>query len=385
MDEKLTSLFDKNHLLVIDGLYNLTDDQKFLLEPLTQRGVESAIFIDGYINSATTGENHLADIVKVGTTASGVGVLYMHPEGDSDVSVPVLRVRNCDEITVSGAPAVKNGIVETEEGLYYFVNDVKTYAGLIEIDGNFYYVAGGGAVARGNYYVTHANGIMANGHYTFDEVTGKMLLNGICNVYGEDRYYVNGDLAKGAGVVNVAGKLYFVDADGKIVKDATVEVTEAGILGAGTYTADSKGVILLEGLVTLNGVTSYFANNRRAHRAGLVEVDGAYYYVIENGALATGFVTVKSTNGLKPFGVYEFDADGKMIIKNGLVDEEGDTYYYVDGKRTYAGLVEVDGDFYYIAGDCKAVKGRSYFITHTNGLIEKSRHAQFDADGKMIK
>ena len=40
----MTSLFDKNHLLVIDGLYNLTDDQKFLLEPLTQRGVESAIF-----------------------------------------------------------------------------------------------------------------------------------------------------------------------------------------------------------------------------------------------------------------------------------------------------------------------------------------------------
>ena len=44
MDEKFSSLFDKNHLLVIDGLYNLTTDQKYLLEPLTQRGVESAIF-----------------------------------------------------------------------------------------------------------------------------------------------------------------------------------------------------------------------------------------------------------------------------------------------------------------------------------------------------
>ena len=44
MDERFTSLFDKNHLLVIDGLYNLTNDQIFLLEPLTQRGVEAAIF-----------------------------------------------------------------------------------------------------------------------------------------------------------------------------------------------------------------------------------------------------------------------------------------------------------------------------------------------------
>ena len=44
LEERFTSLFDKNHLLVIDGLYNLTNDQKFLLEPLTQRGVEAAIF-----------------------------------------------------------------------------------------------------------------------------------------------------------------------------------------------------------------------------------------------------------------------------------------------------------------------------------------------------
>ncbi len=61
-------------------------------------GVEAAIFIDGYIYSATTGKNELADFVKVGAEVSAVGVLYMHPEGDSEVSVPVFRVRNCDDI-----------------------------------------------------------------------------------------------------------------------------------------------------------------------------------------------------------------------------------------------------------------------------------------------
>lgn len=64
-------------------------------------GKEAAIFIDGYIYSGTTGENNLAETVKEGATVSAVGVLYMHPEGSSDVSVPVLRVRNCDEITVT--------------------------------------------------------------------------------------------------------------------------------------------------------------------------------------------------------------------------------------------------------------------------------------------
>ena len=61
-------------------------------------GVEAAIFIDGYIKSATTGKNELVDFVKVGATVSAAGVLYKHPEGDSDVSVPVFRVRNCDDI-----------------------------------------------------------------------------------------------------------------------------------------------------------------------------------------------------------------------------------------------------------------------------------------------
>lgn len=56
------------------------------------------IFIDGYILSGTTGKNELASVVKEGQLVTAVGLLYKHPEGTSDVSVPCLRVRNCDEI-----------------------------------------------------------------------------------------------------------------------------------------------------------------------------------------------------------------------------------------------------------------------------------------------
>ena len=36
----------------------------------------------------------------MGNTVSAVGLLYMHPEGDSTESVAVLRVRDCDEVVL---------------------------------------------------------------------------------------------------------------------------------------------------------------------------------------------------------------------------------------------------------------------------------------------
>ena len=55
------------------------------------------MFIDGYITNPE-GVNNIHTWLKDGQTVSAIGLLYSHPEGDSDVSVPVLRVRNCDEI-----------------------------------------------------------------------------------------------------------------------------------------------------------------------------------------------------------------------------------------------------------------------------------------------
>lgn len=64
-------------------------------------GKEAAIFIDGYISSSTTGKNTLASIVKTGAVISATGILYNHPEGESDEAVPVLRVRDCDDIVTA--------------------------------------------------------------------------------------------------------------------------------------------------------------------------------------------------------------------------------------------------------------------------------------------
>ncbi len=73
------------------------------------KGDLAKVFIDGYILSGTTGKNTLASIVKKGNTVSAVGLLYMHPEGDSDVSVAVLRVRDCDEVKLIKAGTTSGG------------------------------------------------------------------------------------------------------------------------------------------------------------------------------------------------------------------------------------------------------------------------------------
>ncbi|MBR5762297.1 MAG: endo-1,4-beta-xylanase, partial [Lachnospiraceae bacterium] len=366
LDENVLSaavLTEEGYL--VEAAFKWTDIEAM---PLAEVGLELQVN-DANANGTRSGTLSWADKTGNGWSAPEVfGTILL-----VDNSVPAPNPGD------TPAPEPKNGVYEENGGLYYYENNQRVYAGLIEMcDNSFCYVIGNGVVFRnGHYYVKLTNGIMDSCHADFDE-NGRMLINGIKKVYDGDRFYKDGYLQKDAGVVKVGAYFYYVDAEGYIVKDATVDVVKTnGRIPTGTYRTE-KGHLVLDGVLTVDGKTAYYKDNKIGHRAGLVEDNGAFYYVIENGALAKGFVTVSKTNGLKEYGVYEFDAEGKMITdKNGFVDENGSTYYYVNGKRTYAGLVEVDGSLYYVAGDCKLVKGRSYYITHTHGLISKSTYAVF--------
>nr|MDY5755298.1 hypothetical protein [Eubacteriales bacterium] len=95
--------------------------------------------------------------------------------------------------------------------------------------------------------------------------------------------------------------------------------------------------------------------------------------------------------------MYEFDNDGKMIdppvidpdqpepeVKDGIVEEFGSLYYYVDGVLTPAGLIELDGSYYYVrTSNGEVVHGRSYWVTVTNGLLPEGMY-RFADDGRMI-
>jgi hypothetical protein len=73
-------------------------------------------------------------------------------------------------------PAIKNGIYADENGkLFYYVNDAKTYGGLLLIDGNYYYARTSGELVVGkDYWITKNNDLLPATKYSFD-AEGKMI------------------------------------------------------------------------------------------------------------------------------------------------------------------------------------------------------------------
>ena len=211
-----------------------------------------------------------------------------------------------------------------------------------------------------------------------------------CGVYddnGVTRWINNGMLVWHAGLVKDGDDYRYFKRNGMVTSVETYVAKTNGLLPAAKYTFDAEGKLMkLEGLhEDLNGNLCYYVDYVKNY-AGLVEVDGSYYYIASDlKAVKNCTYYVTKTNDLKPAGYYTFDADGKMVIKSGLVEENGDLYYYVDGAKTAAGLIKWDGNYYYIASNLKAVKGARHYIfaDKANGLKAAGWY-WFNADGTMF-
>ena len=211
-----------------------------------------------------------------------------------------------------------------------------------------------------------------------------------CGVYddnGVTRWINNGMLVWHAGLVKDGDDYRYFKRNGMVTSVETYVAKTNGLLKAAKYTFDAEGRLMkLEGLhEDLNGNLCYYVDYVKNY-AGLVEVDGSYYYIASDlKAVKNCTYYVTKTNDLKPAGYYTFDADGKMVIKSGLVEENGDLYYYVDGAKTAAGLIEWEGNYYYIASNLKAVKDAKHYVftDKANGLKPAGWY-WFNADGTMF-
>ena len=298
----------------------------------------------------------------------------------------------------------QNGIVDG----YYYIDGIKVHMGMFKQSDDYYYAKNDGQLITGKtYYCQRNNGLLPDGYYTFDD-TGKMIdppkqdlkKNGIVSEDGSLYYYENG-FRTYAGLIKIGDDYYYVRTGGEVVHGRSYWITKTnGLMAERSYKFAEDGKMIdpeikkdpnVNGIVSENSSLYYYENGLRTY-AGLIEIDGSYYYVKTSGEVVHGrSYWISKTNGLMAEGSYTFDADGRMTnpvlrdnTKNGIVAENGSLYYYQDGLRTYAGLIEIDGSYYYVRTSGEVVHGQKYWITKTNGLMAEGGYT-FADDGKMVR
>lgn len=291
----------------------------------------------------------------------------------------------------------KNGILKDGEDLFYYVDGIKAPAGMIKIGDDYYYAnSKGQLIVNQTYYCSRMNGLMKEGTYAFD-AEGKLIpgatdKNGI--VKDDDgvlRYYVNGKVTY-VGLIEIDGDFYYVRSNGEVVTNCVYWITWThGLKEAGYYTFDENGKLTgtpKNGIVEEDGVLHYYVNGKLTY-AGLIKIGDDYYYVNSKCEVVRDCdYYITWTHDLLPQGRYHFDADGKLTgsvvpLKNGIYEEDGSLYYYRNGERTYAGLIQIDGDYYYVRSTCEVVHDRSYYVYWTHGLMPEGYYS-FDSAGRMI-
>ncbi len=264
--------------------------------------------------------------------------------------------------------AVKNGIVEEEGGYWYYVNDVRTFGGLLHIDGSYYYAnTDGQLVTNSSYWVSKTNGLLPEGSYSFDYM-GRMInppagdeeipeetqpvKNGIYEENGSLYYYVNGK-RNYAGLIVIDGYFYYVKTSGEVAHDCQYWPTKTNDYFTTTrrYTFDSQGR-MIDPPVTPPGATEPSEPSTEATEAP------------------------ETTQPTEP--------EATEPVKNGIVEENGSLYYYVNGKLNYAGLIVIDGYFYYVRTSGELAHDCKYWPTKTNGHFVTTRQYTFDSQGRMV-
>ena len=348
---------------------------------------------------------------ETGYAATGITTLV--PDGATEKARCVFDAEGVFQSDVIGVYSVgadtywlNSGIIEEEAGLkrvvkengevnyYYFGADGKAYKATAETKEYVVEKNNGYALPEGNHYPFDENGVIV--HFAGCP-------NGIYHDETTDNYYycVDGVIIAN-GLMQIDGYYYYASTStGAFVRNRSYWVSKTnGLLEEGIYNFDNEGRIVFpeeqkkkNGIVAENESLYYYVDGALSG-AGLIQIDGDYYYVrTSTGEVIHGkSYWVTATNGLMPIGKYTFDSDGKMIdpptpgpVKDGIVAENGSLYYYIDGVLTGAGLIQLGGDYYYVkTSNCEVVHGRSYWVTLTNDLLPAGLYT-FGADGKMIR
>jgi len=153
-----------------------------------------------------------------------------------------------------------------------------------------------------------------------------------------------------------------------------------------TAAAGNTAGTAVSGLVhDADGRVRYYENGVPVAKGLVRDDEGNVYYIWNavNGA-ARGMFSIPEDklNGIMPQGFYEFGADYRMIVKNGIYTHDwcDHTYYFVNSVPEAVGLAKnEDGDIYYfttIYGVKRAATDGDWYIPEekTNGLMPEGTY-----------
>ena len=287
----------------------------------------------------------------------------------------------------------------------YYLARNPGYMALYEIDGKTYNFGNDGYLTYGVQVLQDAASLRKR-IFEFDGTTGELVKritdHGVYTMPDGKMYYINadGEVPMSAGLIEVNGAYYFVCHSGKLKQSGWQKVTEVsanGLVKPGDYYFGNDCKMDMPdtttGIVQDGNRYVYKINGKIQTGIGLVQVDGAYYFVCYSGKLKqSGWqkVTEVSANGLVKPGDYYFGDDCKMDVPDtttGIV-QDGDRYVYkINGKiQTGIGLVQVDGAYYFVCYSGKLKQSGNQTITeaNANGLVEPGTY-YFGDDCKMVQ
>ncbi|MBE6768071.1 MAG: hypothetical protein E7549_04075 [Ruminococcaceae bacterium] len=332
----------------------------------------------------------------------------------------------------------ENGYVKCGAGVVKMTADGEEY---------YIYVRSNGQLAIGTYWITTTNGLLEAGRYVFD-AQGRYYPNkteepdtpdvpavkdGVVAENGALYYYVNGVLQQGLGVIKMTddhGIVYYiyVRSAGELATGIYWPSIRNGLLEQGAYDWGTDGRYypvtvtpdpdepeepdVKNGVYEENGVLRYYINGVWQKGNGVVQLtdeDGTVYYIYVRsaGELATGIYWPSIRNGLLEKGPHDFGTDGRYYpdgkteepevpdtpetpeqpdVKNGIVEENGALYYYVNGVLQQGlgvlQFTEADGTVYYIyVRSSGQLATGIYWPSIRNNLLEKGPY-DWGTDGK---
>ena len=302
------------------------------------------------------------------------------------------------EYTAEFTAIGKNGLCIEGNDTFWIKNGVNiAFPGLIRIaDENghihyYYFAEDGKAVKNGNYKVNKNNGLPlpeygfafdSDGVIVHDEDTSK---NGICDGDGSKFYYIDG-VKVGEGLIKVGDYYYYArTSSGEIVRNRQYWITKTNELPVqqGIFDFDAEGRMIVTGFIHAFGATYYYDNGVLAK--GFTKIGDDYYiFNASSGKMySNAMMWVPDNEYGITGGMYEFDADGKMI-RTGFITTGGYTYYYDNGVLA-KGFTKIGDDYYFFnAGSGKMYRDATLWVADNAEYGFVGGMYYFGADGKMV-